>query len=119
MIKKLFSLLFVVFITTTAWCQQKTLTMGTYKPECDMVSITFNSDLTFEAQVNLCDGYEKWTGTYKVNGNDILVTTKDFESVVLFTLSDDTDYINQTRVNQLACGKCDESDSWFLEKEKK
>jgi hypothetical protein len=117
--KLILSTVMLVFITTSAWSQQKTLTAGTYKPECDAVSITFNADLTFEAQVNLCDKYEKWTGTYKVNGNDILCTTKDFESVVLFTLSDDKDYINQTRTNQLACGKCDESDSWFIEKEKK
>jgi hypothetical protein len=115
MMKKLFSILFVVFIATTAWSQQKTLTMGTYKPDCDMVSITFNSDLTFEAQVNLCDGYEKWTGTYKVNGNDILITTKDLESIIFFTLGESSDFITETRVNQLACGNCDEGDSWFLQ----
>jgi hypothetical protein len=116
MMKKLFSLLFVVFVATTAWSQQKTLMMGTYKPECDMVSITFNSDLTFEAQVNICEGYEKWTGTYKVNGNDILCTTKDFEAIVLFTLGDNNDQIIETKINQFACGNCDEGDAWNFAK---
>jgi hypothetical protein len=91
---------------------QKTFVEGTYKPECDAVSITFNKDLTFEANINNCEGYEKITGTYKVTGDEIFLTTKDFESIVMFKLGESKDQIAQTRINQLACGNCDEGDFW-------
>lgn len=110
--KKILFILFYLLGVSIAFSQ--VLLEGTFKPECDACKITFNKDMTFNANINVCDGYQDISGTYKIENNNILLSTKDFDFFIAFTMDENKEQITQTRINKFGCDNCDEGTPWIL-----
>jgi hypothetical protein len=90
---------------------------GTYKAFCDTnISITFNKDLTYAGVFNMCEGFAKVSGTYKIVDDAIIeMTLQDFGTFKAFDIlkQDDMNILSMMADNPFACGNCPAGENWY------
>jgi len=112
--KRLFLVLICCIAANYTFSQTVSFLEGKFNPECDACSITFSKDMTFKANINSCDKYEDISGSYKIDGINVMLTTKDYENAIMFTLSEEKDQLTQTRLCAYGCDNCFEGTPWVL-----